>query len=80
MNHDQPAAGLRERVAVGMLRTAADLTEQRRATVDLVAAHHPGVARDRGLADLALGAWTEQALLWLGWRLLPQHALFGPTP
>ena len=31
------------------------------------------------LADLALSEWAESAMLWLGWRLLPDRALAEPT-
>jgi hypothetical protein len=80
-HHDRPSAtNLRERVAVSLLREAADLTLQRQVMVDRIAEERAGAARDRALADLALGTWTESALLWLGWRLLPHDTLFGSTP
>jgi hypothetical protein len=80
-HHDHPSAtNLRERVAVSLLREAADLTLQRQVMFDRIAEERAGAGRDRALADLALGAWTESALLWLGWRLLPHHTLFDPTP
>jgi hypothetical protein len=72
--HDRPPS-LRERVALSLLRTAAELAPQRRATVDRLIAQRPGMARDKALSDLAASEWTEQVLLWLGWRLLPADAL-----
>jgi hypothetical protein len=80
---DEPfgPVGLRERAGAALVRAAADLAEDRRVAILRIAAipaHSQG--RDRALQALALGAWVEQALLWLGWRLLPRHTLFGPTP
>jgi hypothetical protein len=80
-HHDHPSVtNLRERVAVSLLREAADLTVARQVMFDRIAEERAGVGRDRALADLALGGWTESALLWLGWRLLPHHTLFDLTP
>ena len=77
---DRPSAtSLRERVATSLLRTTSDLTLQRQVMVDRIAAERAGVGRDRALADLAVGAWAESALLWLAWRLLPDSTLVGPT-
>lgn len=70
-----PGAGLRERVALSCLRMAADLAPEREATFARIAAHPPGMHRDRALGDLAASAWTEKALMWLGWRLLPGDVL-----
>jgi len=82
-DHDEPFGhvGLRERAGSALVRTAAELADDRRVAIMRIAAipaHSPG--RDRALQALALGAWVEQALLWLGWRVLPRHTLFGPTP
>ena len=83
MDHpeDRPAAtSLREHVATSLLRTTSDLALQRQVLVDRIAGERAGVYRDRALADLAVGAWAESALLWLAWRLLPHRSLAGPTP
>lgn len=66
---------LRERLALSLLRTATDLAQQRQAVFDRIAERPSSAGRDRALADLAMGAWTESAMLWLGWRLLPAAAL-----
>jgi hypothetical protein len=70
---------LRERVAVSLLREATDLTVARQEMVDRIAGERAGVSRDKALADLVPGAWTESALMWLAWRLLPGRSLVGPT-
>ena len=75
MDHHEHAPRLRERVAVSLLRTAAELAPDRQATFDRVAAERPGVCRDKALGDLAMSEFTEKALLWLGWRLMPADAL-----
>ncbi len=81
--HPQPSPGLRERTALSRLRTAADLARRRQATVDRMVDAPPDRARDAALGGLATSAWTEKALLWLGWRLLPATTLTegfsGPT-
>jgi hypothetical protein len=69
--------GLRERLALSLLRTATDLAHERQAMFDRIAERPSSAGRDRALGDLAVGAWTESALLWLGWRLLPGAALAG---
>lgn len=74
-HHDRPVAGLRERLAVSLLRTAAELAPDRQATFDRLAAQRPGPGRDRALGDLAASEWTEKAMLWVGWRLMPAGAL-----
>ena len=66
--------GLRERLALSLLRTATDLAHERRVLVDRIAERPGGAGRDRALGDLTVGAWTESALLWVGWRLLPGAA------
>lgn len=71
---------LRERTAMSLLRSTADLALQRQEMVDRIAGERAGVSRDRALADLVPGAWAESALMWLAWRLLPARALAGPTP
>jgi hypothetical protein len=73
-----PTTSLRERVAVSLLRTTSDLAVARQVTVDRIAAEPAGLYRDRALAGLATGAWSESALLWLAWRLLPHRTLVGP--
>ena len=73
--------GLRERIGAALVRVGAARAAERRALVARIAAlpaHTPG--RDRALGDLAVGAWMESALLWLGWRLLPVRAAdAGPS-
>ncbi len=73
--HPQPSPGLRERTALSLLRAAADLARRRRAALDRTVAAPPSRGRDAALGHLASSAWTEKALLWLGWRLLPGTAL-----
>ena len=73
--HHTSGAGLRERLALRVLSTATELTEQRQAMFDRIAEGRPGPGRDRALGDLAVGSWTESALLWLGWRLFPGDTL-----
>jgi hypothetical protein len=73
-----PATSLRERVALALLRTTSDLALERQAMVERIAGQRASVYRDRALADLATGAWSESALLWLAWRLLPHRTLVGP--
>ncbi len=81
--HPHSSPGLRERAALSLLRTAADLARRRQAAVDRMVAAPRGRGRDAAIGDLAMSAWTEKALLWLGWRLLPGSALTeglsGPT-
>jgi hypothetical protein len=64
---------------VSLLRTTTDLAVARQGMVDRIAEERASVCRDRALADLALGGWTESALLWLAWRLLPNQTLVGST-
>ncbi len=73
--HPHSGPGLRERAALWLLRTAADLARRRQAAVDRMVAAPRGRGRDAAIGDLAMSAWTEKALLWLGWRLLPGTAL-----
>ena len=74
--HELPqATGLRERIALSLLRTAAELAPQREAMFARIAAQPPGPYRDKALGDLTVGAWMEKPLLWLGWRLLPGTSL-----
>lgn len=73
--YDDHHPGLRERVAVRLLREAAELAPQRQATFDRLAAERPGMCRDKALSDLAASEWTEKAMLWVGWRLMPTDAL-----
>ena len=77
-HHQRP--GLRERVALSLLHTAAELAPARQATFDRLAAERPGMCRDRALGDLAASEWTEKAMLWVGWRLMPADALTLVAP
>lgn len=70
-----PGPGLRERLALAMLREAVDLTRQREAMFDRIAAVPAGRGRDKALGDLVMSEWAEKALLWFGWRLLPATTL-----
>jgi hypothetical protein len=73
-------AGLRERAGAALLRTAGELADDRQATIRrIVATPADTPGRDRALGAMALGAWVEQTLLWLGWHLLPRRTLFGPS-
>lgn len=66
----------RERTGTAVLRTAAELAADRRATIRRVAALPAGTpGRSPALGTLAVAAWVEQALLWVGWRLLPRRTL-----
>lgn len=79
--HGPADAGLRERLALSILRTAVDLAHQRQTVVARIAERPSSAGRDRALADLAMSAWTESALMWVGWRLFPRRTtLFAPTP
>jgi hypothetical protein len=74
------AAGPLERVGGALVRMAGELAADRQATIRGITANPAGApGRDRALAALAPGAWVEQALLWVGWRLMARHTVFGPN-
>jgi hypothetical protein len=70
-----PGPGLRERAALSLLRTATDLARRRQAAVDRMVGAPPGRGRDAAIGHLAMSAYAEKLLLWLGWRLLPGTAV-----
>jgi hypothetical protein len=76
-HHDRaPGAGVREQIGVALLRKAVEQAEDRRATLRRIAAVPAGVpGRDRALGALWFAGWVDAVLLWVGWRLLPGHAL-----
>ena len=61
---------------MALVDTATRLAAERRTVVRRIAAMPDGTpGRNRALGNLAFAAWVESVLLWLGWRLLPGHAV-----
>jgi hypothetical protein len=72
---------IRERVSAALLRTGMELAiDQRELEERLAAAAGRDTVYSSAHGAVAMASWTNSALLWLAWRILPRTSMPDGQP